>query len=289
MQVAGALYAYDASEGTGEVPVFTLEGDQEFAKVGAAFASGNFSGGSTRLMALAAPTRSGGGRVQNGAVYVVNPEGLSGELPLGEAAGEPVFADSQDFSRLGWRLSAGDENGDGVADLLVTQPWLDTVVPGLMTGAALLWKGGPGFPVGSGTAVPASWTLFGPSKQARFGDAALIADVNGDGYGDLVVAASRDSGQARHGGSVSVYLGSADPGGCFLATAVFGPEGEGKLRVLRAFRDRRLLSSSPGRAFVQGYYRHGPAAADFVRGQPYLQVCLRILLLPLVGLASLCT
>ena len=58
--------------------------------------------------------------------------------------------------------------------------------------------------------------------------------------------------------------GGGSSTGCFVATAAHGDEDAREVRVLRRFRDDYLLASEPGRAFVRGYYEHGPAAADWI-------------------------
>ena len=61
--------------------------------------------------------------------------------------------------------------------------------------------------------------------------------------------------------------------------------GEGEL--LRDFRDRILMKSSLGRAFVDSYYTHGPALAHTVAQSEWLKAMVRVMLLPLVGVAKL--
>jgi hypothetical protein len=68
----------------------------------------------------------------------------------------------------------------------------------------------------------------------------------------------------------SRVLWLASPGLCFVATVAFG-EGAPELDVLRCFRDRTLLASAPGRAFVRWYYRDGPALARIVERTPWLR------------------
>ena len=64
---------------------------------------------------------------------------------------------------------------------------------------------------------------------------------------------------------------------CFVATAVYGtPEGP-KLDTLRDFRDEVLMECAPGRAFVAWYYDHGPAIAEFVRGDERLRTGVRVM------------
>jgi hypothetical protein len=58
---------------------------------------------------------------------------------------------------------------------------------------------------------------------------------------------------------------------------------------LRAFRDRYLLATAPGRMFVEWYYRHGPAAAAFLNDHPGFKPVVRAALLPAVGAAIFMT
>jgi 5'-nucleotidase len=74
---------------------------------------------------------------------------------------------------------------------------------------------------------------------------------------------------------------------CFVATAAYGSPFEGKVALLRDFRDRILLKSAPGRTFVDFYYTHGPALAHGVAQSDWLKALARVLLLPFVGAAKL--
>ena len=70
-------------------------------------------------------------------------------------------------------------------------------------------------------------------------------------------------------------------GGCFIATAAFGPM-EPEVAVLRAFRDSRLLTNPPGRMLVAFYYRLSPSIAEVIRGDQRLRQITRMALMPLV-------
>jgi hypothetical protein len=54
------------------------------------------------------------------------------------------------------------------------------------------------------------------------------------------------------------------PFSCFIATAAYGSETAHELDLLRAFRDRVLMQSAPGRMFVDIYYRLSPPLAEFI-------------------------
>ncbi len=85
--------------------------------------------------------------------------------------------------------------------------------------------------------------------------------------------------------------GGGDSGGggdsCFIATAAYGSYLHPHVQVLRTLRDRYLLSSKAGRAFVAAYYAYSPPMADFISRHDAVKTAVRILLLPLMGLSLL--
>ncbi len=95
--------------------------------------------------------------------------------------------------------TAGDVNGDGYSDVLVTAPLADTL------GRATLYLGSP-----AGIATAASWTAGGVAIDEGFGASiASAGDVNGDGYHDVIVGEpGYTNGQTREGRAL-LYLGSA--------------------------------------------------------------------------------
>jgi len=81
--------------------------------------------------------------------------------------------------------------------------------------------------------------------------------------------------------------GGGGGGGCFIATAAFGSPMEKHVQILRDFRDRVLLNSSAGKAFVQFYYRTSPAIADKIAPSEGLRFITRAMLIPVIGVAYL--
>jgi hypothetical protein len=104
-------------------------------------------------------------------------------------------------------IGAGDVNGDGYADFLVSD-----VEASSGAGASHLYLGGP---------MPnlADWNGASPAKRidltnpdgpnALFGSVAYAGDVNGDGYADFLVAALQPDSDA--GGAAHLYLGEPTP------------------------------------------------------------------------------
>jgi hypothetical protein len=74
---------------------------------------------------------------------------------------------------------------------------------------------------------------------------------------------------------------------CVVATAAYGSPLEEKVGVLRDFRDRILMKNPMGKKFVDFYYAHGEPVAEAVAQSEWLKTLVRILLLPLVGVAKL--
>jgi hypothetical protein len=78
-----------------------------------------------------------------------------------------------------------------------------------------------------------------------------------------------------------------DGGSCFIATAAYGSYLHPHVQVLRTLRDRYLLSSRLGQAFVAAYYHYSPPMADFISRHDTVKAVARVVLMPLIGLTFL--
>ncbi len=141
----------------------------------------------------------GGGRV---VVYHGSASGLSLDPAWS-------YRSSQAHAELGTSVaSAGDVNGDGFGDVIAGAPYNDGVA--VDEGLALVFLGSP-----AGLSADPAWRISWGQEWALLGSSVASAgDVNGDGFGDVIVGAPAfDNGQNEEG-RAAVYLGSlSGPGG----------------------------------------------------------------------------
>jgi prepilin-type N-terminal cleavage/methylation domain-containing protein len=74
---------------------------------------------------------------------------------------------------------------------------------------------------------------------------------------------------------------------CFVTTAAYGDSDHPVVEMLRQFRDRVLLPTDPGKAFVRFYYEVGPSLAAAIEDKPIACLFVRLLLTPVAGFAFL--
>jgi len=99
---------------------------------------------------------------------------------------------------------AGDVNGDGFADVLIGMPDYDGAASDV--GRVALFLGSP-----SGLKKTPDGILEGPHAHGRFGAAlAAAGDLNGDGYGDVIIGAPGVGDEVKLNGWVFAYLGTSN-------------------------------------------------------------------------------
>lgn len=129
------------------------------------------------------------------------------EVWLGSARGlvrDPAWNVAGERRGVGvWLVAAaGDVNGDGYADVVfgATDPGSDPPAAGVLQ----VFHGSA-----AGLSLHPAWERRGTQPDENYGSRAESAgDVNGDGYGDLVVGTMNHDGQWVDEGRVELFLGS---------------------------------------------------------------------------------
>ncbi len=200
-QQGRAFLYFGSANGLGATPGWTADGDQYQSY----FARG--------LGAAGDVNGDGYDDVVVGATYWTDPQtGDWGRVSLflGSASGpaETATWTAQGNASSGGfgapTTGAGDINGDGYDDIMIAEPffWGDQD----QEGRVYLYHGGP-----DGPSAGPDWTAEGNQDYAYFGNAISHAgDVNGDGFGDVIIAAWYFDNDQSNEGRAYVYHGSAD-------------------------------------------------------------------------------
>jgi hypothetical protein len=194
----GRAFVYLGSPtGLGTGPLWTAEGDSQFAEFGTSVAAAGDVNG------------DGYGDVIVGAPYYFNANGTSGRAlvyhgsPAGPAA-SPSWTSPLDLyaTKFGECVStAGDVNGDGYSDVIVGDSGRFHLVS--KYGAAFVYHGSA-----TGLTTTPTWIVEGSQAAGFFGASVSTAgDVNGDGFSDVVVG-SAGLNHATGEGRVFVHHGS---------------------------------------------------------------------------------
>ena len=178
-----------------------LEGLAAIDKFGCSVASaGDVNGDGFSDLIIGVLYADPGGRNNAGAASVFL--GSSTGIPAAAARILDGAATNDNFGSS--VASAGDVNNDGYADLAVGA-WQASPGGRVIAGTVSVFHGS-----GSGIPPTAARVLEGPTATELFGFAvARAGDVNGDGFGDLIVGARHASPGGRHqAGGASVFHGS---------------------------------------------------------------------------------
>lgn len=111
-----------------------------------------------------------------------------------------AIASGQDSAYAGRSVAMGDINGDGYADVAFGAPGYDAA---FSNGGRVAVRYGQGTDIDLVSDI--EWAYEGTALDAAVGQAVAIADVNNDGYADVIVGAPG----IGNGGAVYVFHGSA--------------------------------------------------------------------------------
>ena len=264
----GQAYLYlGGASGLATVPASTLSGDENNALFGASVATAgdvNGDGFADVIVGAYAHDAGAGANANRGRAYVY----------LGSASGlaaAPLWTGSGDENAAFYGFcvsSAGDINGDGYADILVSAYQHDAGgAAGGNRGRAYMYVSSP-----AGPASLAAWTRSGDEDLAFFGKSlATVGDVNGDGFADVIVGADGHNAGAGAGadrGRAYLFLGS---GGTLSQNPIWTVSGDENSGVFA--HSVATAGDVNGDGFsdvVVGSYGHDAGAGDGAnRGRAY--------------------
>jgi hypothetical protein len=246
-------------------PAWIVTGDENGARLGQSVApAGDVNGDGYSDVIVGANFHDAGGAAGadrgQAYVYLGGPGGLA-PIPVWTVSGD------ENSDQFGWLVaSAGDVNGDGYADVIVSALTHDAEAgANANRGRVYVYMGGA-----SGLATSPAWTGSGDENNAGYGlSAATAGDVNGDGYSDVIVGAYTDDAGGVDRGQAYLYLGGASGLAVNPASTISGDE------------NNALLGSSVATAgdvngdgyadVIIGAYGHDAgAAANANRGRAYV-------------------
>lgn len=194
----GMAQLYLGSEaGLATTPVWTIYGGQAGASLGTAVSpAGDVNQDGFADVLVGAPlyntTEEAAGKVL---LFCGGTNGPSQE-PCWQASG------NQPNARLGTAVSGGgDIDGDGYDDVIVSAPYQNALSPEV--GIVYLYRGSA-----TDFLINASWTAVADQSLAQFGTAIKMdADINEDGYHDVLIGAYTYSADQSQEGKIFVYYG----------------------------------------------------------------------------------
>ena len=253
----GRAFVYHGSAGGLSVtPNWTAEANQANARFAYSVSTaGDVNGdGFDDVIVGAAQFSNGEAGEGKAFVYLGSASGLS-STPSWTAEGNQAFAE------FGASVStAGDVNGDGFDEVIVGSQFFDNGQDG--EGGAFVYHGSA-----SGLSVTPNWTAEGNEIGIQFGCSVSAAgDVNGDGFGDVVVGALVYSNGQTNEGRVLAYHGSpsglrsthswnpeSNQQNAYFGVSVAGAgdvNGDGYADVIVGAQGYTNGQSAEGRAFV---------------------------------------
>jgi hypothetical protein len=197
-QNEGAVHVFHGSaSGLASEPNWTTESDRANSSFGSSVSLvGDVNGDGWADVALGARLYSIGGNTSLGRVEVY----YGGQSGLADSAGETLYGQNEG-DQLGWSLSGGDINSDGLADLIVGAFGYDG--PESEEGAALVFSG-----TAAGLEQFLAWRAESNQESSKYAFSLSTAgDVNGDGHDDVIVGAYDYNETTSGSGIAFVYHG----------------------------------------------------------------------------------
>jgi FG-GAP repeat protein/VCBS repeat protein len=187
-----------SASGLAASPAWTATGGQQDAFFGCSVATAGDVNGDGYSDVVVGAYAYDGTRTDEGRAFVYR-----GSASGPDASPSWTVSGGQEAGEFGWSVStAGDVNRDGFSDVIVGARWYDNGQN--YEGRAFVFHGSK-----FGLITAPAWTAESDQVDGLFGSSVCSAgDVNGDGYGDVIVGAPLYSNGQREEGRAYAYLGS---------------------------------------------------------------------------------
>lgn len=234
-----------------------IYGADAYDYAGSAVASGDVNGDGYDDIIIAAEWADGpdNRRIECGEIHVVFGSGsIASNIDLRTQA-DVVMYGVDICDQAGTSLATGDVNGDGQDDIIIGAEWADGLGPGHRredAGEVYVVLGSDSLPSTIELFGQAAKIIYGEEKGDHSGNSVACGDLNGDGYGDIIVGAMWADGpqnQRFQAGGAYVVLSSKsfDSRMCDLRTqadlTIFGADTQ----------DRTGMSITSGDVNGDGY------------------------------------
>ena len=195
-----AWVVHGSGSGLAATPAWFLDGVAENDWLGYAVGTaGDVNGDTFADVLISAPGRSTGSFTDNGVVYIHygSPSGLN-------YANVTELTGGESYEFMGVSVStAGEINGDGYSDVIIGSPERSLTDYGY--GLARVYHG-----ASYGLNTSLAWYVYGNESYGKLGwSVATAGDVNGDGYGDVIIGQKGYSGSGSNQGRALLWLGGS--------------------------------------------------------------------------------
>jgi hypothetical protein len=200
--VGRAHLFYGSSEGVTNEDIWTATGTESQEKLGYCVSTaGDVNGDGYSDIIIGSPYRDTSALTDNGVAFVVH----GSSAGPGDPGTNWTMEGDKSYASLGFSVStAGDVNGDGYADVIIGAPYREHTIGG--QGAAYVYHGSS-----SSLSTIANSISYGEEGGGHLGwSVATAGDVNGDGYGDIIIGQKDYDGVIDEQGCVYVWLGGAE-------------------------------------------------------------------------------